>query len=147
MQIGLADSRGAVETYRGCSTHDGRREVVYNATLPGDPHVAFDATPRTPLRRISYDLNRYLCDVLARPFTCQSQDGATEPLTLPSAAHDFRNWSVRELYVGLETEDTDLRPGSPTHAPQGEVSAAIEIADLRVMRDPTRPFDFAACEP
>ena len=39
------------------------------------------------------------------------------------------------MFVGVETEDTDRRTSASDAAKQGDISVALQIADLKVIRD------------
>jgi hypothetical protein len=144
LQIVHADSRGTAADYRGCYPHGGGIEIVSSRILPGDPQLPFAASTGAPLSA-RYNLNRYLCDVLARGFQCKRGDGSSFPLEFPVAARDFRNWRLTAMFVGLETHDTDLRRSAWIKSKQGDVTVALQVSGLGVTRDGTRPFDGRSC--
>jgi hypothetical protein len=146
LQIVHADSRGAAPDYRGCYPHGRDLEIVSSRILPGDPQLPFAAGTGAPFAA-RYNLNRYLCDVLARAFQCRRGDGGTSALEWPASARDFRNWRVTGMFIGLETHDTDRRSNSWNKTKQGEVAAAVQVSGLSVSRDTTRPFDGRSCAP
>ncbi len=119
-----------------------RPNILYSAALhAGEATLPFQADPG-PLHPFHYLLNRYVAQVVARPYKWNGR-----LVAWPAAAHDFKNWRLTGMYLGLETEAVDLRPKSITPDPQGSVEAALQVADLQVVRDPARPFDPAALGP
>jgi hypothetical protein len=51
-----------------------------------------------------------------------------------AAKRNSANWHFSGLYIGSETENTDLRAGAFTAAAQGHVEMALQISDLSVTR-------------
>ncbi|EQD37857.1 hypothetical protein B2A_11744 [mine drainage metagenome] len=49
---------------------------------------------------------------------------------------NLKNWTLNSMYVGLETENRDYRPGVRDHQPQGSVEAALQLSDLSVIAEP-----------
>jgi len=144
MQLNHAESRGRYDEYRACYPHDRVEEIVTNYSGNLDYRLPFRPT-RGPPVHATYNLNQHLCRVIATPFICRYADGRTEPLKFSAAAHDFKNWRVASMYVGLETEDHDARATAPTHAQQGDVSVAVQLSDLHVLRHLDHDFTYAQC--
>jgi hypothetical protein len=111
------------------------------ALMPGESTLPFAADPG-PLHSFHYLLNRYVAQVVAHPYRWKGR-----LVDWPAAAHDFRNWILGGMYIGLETEATDLRPSSTDPSPQGSVKVGLQLSNLRVMRDSDRVFDPAASSP
>lgn len=132
LQIRHADSRGRQPDYRSCKLRrDGSAVVIYSGVLPDDGDLPF-APGSVPIR-FHYRLNRYLCHALQAPFPCSDDAPNWMP---PQAARDLANWRMREMYIGLETQDTSLVARSQDRGGKaGTVEAAVQISGLSVYRD------------
>ena len=144
MQIEIATSFGHRTTYHGCSGTGPRWQIIYGKSIDGDPWLPLVAS-NGPLQSVTFDVNRYLCDLVAQNYYCQGSTGAPQSYRLPEAAHDFRNWRLTSIYIGLETSNHFMPRRSSDSAPQGEAAVGVQLADLRVMRDPNRPIDGGSC--
>jgi hypothetical protein len=144
LQIQFADSRNNPIDYHSCHYDDRSVNILFSRNLPSDPWLPF--SPDTGLLRpLNYVLNRYVCAFLSRPLHCIGPQGQQPDLAIVPAAADFKNWRLTSMYIGLETQDHDIRPTSANRSKQGSVEAGVQIADLRVTRYPERSFDRASC--
>ena len=144
LQIPIARSGGVAThgIYIPLPTKGARPNLLYSAALgPDEPTLPFAPDPG-PLHSFHYLLNRYLAQAVTRTYRWQGQTVAW-----PAAALDFRNWRLTGMYVGLETQASDLRPQSVNHDKQGSVKIGVQIANLRVMRDDATVFDSAVPTP
>lgn len=126
--------------YRGCYRHDSNMEIVYGNVLPSDPRLDFKATSRAPTA-MNFNINQYLCAMIRKGFNC-NDNGKQYKFDFPESAKDFRNWKITSMYVGLETQDTDLRRESKNNQPQGFVEAAVQISNLQVIKSESKSFDY-----
>jgi len=145
MQIDFANSRERRTNYRGCSANRPHEEIVYSRSLDGDRWLPMRATPGS-LEELHYVLNRYLCDMIAKPFMCRPAEGSRYELKMPASARDFRNWELKSIYVGLETNNRDARPGAHSTDPQGSADLGVQISNLRVERDTRTIVDGHRCD-
>lgn len=144
LQIPVSNSRST--SYKGnyifLPTKGQRPNLLYSAALlSGETTLPF-APDSGPLHSCRYLLNRYIAQVIARPYKWNGQ-----MVDWPPEAHDFHNWWLAGMYIGLETQATDLRPKSTNHDKQGSVKVALQIANLSVTRDNNRVFDPATLSP
>jgi hypothetical protein len=139
LQIPMSNSRDKeLSAFRMCVPDNSNGyNLLYSGAVDSSQTLAFK-TDREALHPLHYILNRYVADMVATPFTCRGR-------LLPwlAEARDLKNWHLGEIYIGLEIEAADVRPAAANHAPQGEVEVAMRIANLRVMRNPDRPFNAA----
>jgi hypothetical protein len=144
LQISHAASRQNIE-YRACSTSGARLTITYGNTLRGDATLPYSSN-KGPMKHLIYSVNKYLCDLIERPLKCTG--GSNEqaaPVTLVGEVKDFRQWKLRSIYVGLETEAKDLRPQSTNRERQGDVAVAMQLSALHVREYADRPFAPADC--
>ena len=105
----------------------------------GGPHLLFAPSlhrgetvlpfrPAGPgMATLRYELQDYVRELVSEPYPCGER-----MLTWPRAARDLGNWTLGGLYVGLETENADLRAGAAGPGAQGTVEAALQVADIRL---------------
>jgi hypothetical protein len=148
LQLPLADSRdgkfggarfggpGGI-TYQHCVSGKNGTVIIENIAPPGGCPLPFRAQPGS-LRHLHYDLNRFLRQVLAHPLTFRRPDGSLHRLMYTPPAKHLRNWTLNSIYVGLETENRDFRPGITDHRAQGTVSVALQVASLSVFSMPNK---------
>ena len=144
LQIPISSSRSISfpGTYIFLPTKGERPNLLYGAALlSGEPTLPFAPDTGT-LHPFRYLLNRYVAQLISKPYRWKG-----EMVEWPAAAHDFHNWSLKGMYIGLETQATDLRPTSTNHDRQGSVVAALQISNLEVMRHNDRVFDSALPKP
>jgi hypothetical protein len=145
LQIQHTSSRNESIDYHSCRYDDRSVTVLFSRNLASDLQLPFvRSTGR--LQRLSFILNRYVCAFLTRPLPCSGPRGNQLNLTLVPAAFDFKNWRLTSMYIGLETEDHDIRSTSASSRVQGSVEAGLQVADLRVIRYPDQRFDRTSCE-
>ena len=145
LQLPLADSRddtlggkpldgtGGV-TYQHCDSGKNGTVIIENITPRGGCPLLFRAQ-RGPLRHLHYRLDKFLSAVLAHPPMFRNSLGNTQRLAYSNQARNLKNWTLDSMYVGLETQNRDYRPGVTNHAPQGTVSVALQVANLSVMTE------------
>jgi hypothetical protein len=139
LQISHAASRHDIE-YRGCNASGAGLTITYGNVLPGDATLPYAAT-KGPMNHLNYSINRYLCDLAERPLTCTDVGSEQSSIvTLLSGVPDFRRWTLRSIYIGLETENKDVRPQSGNRERQGDVAVALQLSKLHVREYPDRPF-------
>lgn len=137
VQMDLANSRDRRINHRGCSLRpNGPPRIVIGRSFPDELRLDFSSPNRetTSFRR---NLNKYICDTIAHALSCQGKDGSSN-LQWDAEAQDLRNWSVQSFYIGVETQNSDARPGSLNNEPQGHAAAGIEISNLRLTSEPTQ---------
>jgi hypothetical protein len=136
LQIPIANSRENThkDYYVVLPTDGAGLSLLYSAGMDsGEPTFRF-APDGGQLHSFHYSLNRYVAQMVARPY---SWNGRT--VEWPAEAHDYRNWSLGGMYLGLETQSTDERPESTNHDQQGSVQMTLQIANLSVTQDGDRP--------
>ena len=143
LQIPLTDSRNGKfwsqrmssadgVTYQHCDSGKNGTVIIENIVPPGGCPLPFRAQ-RGPLQHLHYRLNTFLRAVLAHPLMFRNSHGDMQRLVYTNQAHHLRNWTLNSIYVGLETENRDFRPGVTDHHSQGTVSVALQVANLSVM--------------
>ncbi len=145
LQIPLADSRdgkfggapyggrGGI-TYQLCDSGKNGTVITENIAAPGGCPLPF-RPQRGPLRHFRYRLNSFLREALANPPMFRNSRGKMQRLVYTSHAKNMKSWELASMYVGLETENSDFRRGVTNHRPQGSVSVALQVANLRVMTE------------
>ena len=126
LQIDHGSSQASEGDYRGCYPDGNNQDIVFGYSAHGHYRMPFRPNPETPVHA-TYNLNDVLCQMLKAPIICRFADGTTKPLQFPAAARSFKNWRLTSMYVGLETENRDVRPGAATNSIQGEVQVALQI--------------------
>jgi len=128
MQLPIAVSRPTPPTWFSiCSLVDKKPKLLYVPARDQDhPLLAYKAD-NGDMHHLHYLLNTYVSMLVSSPYRC-----ADQWIEWPSSARDLRNWRLTSLYIGLETETSDHRPGSLNLKPQGEIETAVEIANARV---------------
>ena len=129
MQLRLSASRPmSREASTFCSMQDGRPNLLYNpAYLSDEIILPFRPDPGPP-SRCRYVLSDYVRRLVATGYVCGDRRIEWSP-----AARDVRNWRLSGLYVGLETNTVDTRPGASTASEQGFIEVALQIHELRVI--------------
>jgi hypothetical protein len=130
--------------YRSCRASGGAKTIIYGANLSEEASLSF-AAATGPLSHLHYSVNQYLCALIKRPVVCRSTDGAQTPVKLLDRLNSFADWTIRGIYVGLETQNRDLRAQSQSAGPQGNVSVGLQVSALHVLQHPGRPFTPADC--
>jgi len=87
----------------------------------------------------TYNLNRHLCQMISRPFSCREPNASKLPFAFPDSAYELKNWRLTSMYVGIETEDHDARAAAKSYDKQGDISVAFQLSDLLVLRDESGP--------
>ncbi len=149
LQIPHASSRNqpgqhVPREYRSCHASGGAKTIIYGADQSDESSLPF-AAATGPLAHLHYSVNQYLCALVKRPIICPSTEGGQTPLKLLDGLSSFHDWTIRGIYVGLETQNRDLRAPSPVATPQGSVSVGLQISALHVLQHPDRPFTPADC--
>jgi hypothetical protein len=132
LQIEIANSQNKRADHRGCRvTRSGMPRIVYGRSLPGASRFDFFKLypSREPMR---FNVNQYLCDLLSRQVSCLNNN-EKQNLVWDNEARDLRNWTVRNFYIGVETQNKDARnKQSGAAATQGHASVALELANLQL---------------
>jgi hypothetical protein len=144
LQLPIARSFPATNEYRSCTSDNGHRNIIFGALPKADSYLPF-AVDKGPPRHLRYNINSYICEFISRPVTCTDSTGRKTIWSLPATITGFRDWRILNMYVGLETEAQDFRPGSPTRDPKGKVEVALQLADLKVTPDHRLDFNRASC--
>ena len=136
MQIHFADSRRDMRnkrgiTYTDCIGGGHPSAVIVSFVPPGGYPFPFRAS-RGPLRHLHYRLNGFLRQALNCPLPYRQADGTIGRFTFSPRAKDQKNWTLRSMTVGLETQNRDFRPGVTNHRQQGSVSVALQVANLSI---------------
>ncbi len=143
MQIHMADSRSWLGRKGGITDKQG-------TWSPAGAVLDFDIAPpggypfrfrpyHGPLHYLRYNLCLFLREVLVtKPPLCIQADGLDHHLMFTGRVQNLKNWTLTSMYVGLETENRICRPGVSNHNPQGTVSVALQVANVRVMTEPSR---------
>ena len=127
MQIRHGQSRGG-DRYLFAPTDT---ELVYGYNFPDEPQLLQAAAPNAPLVARSINVNRYLCDAIRGAYP----RAAGGRLNLPPDALNPERWQFNSFYIGLETQSGRLEDGHY----RGAAAAQVQIADLRLERDESRP--------
>ena len=118
MQIHMADSRSGYGTNGGITDLQRSGDTyIVDIVPPGGNPFAFQ-TNNGPLQYLHYQLNPFFSEFLAAE-------------SFGSSASNPANWSLKSMYIGLETENS-ISGG----APQGSVSVGLQIAGLTVYTAP-----------
>ena len=98
---------------------------LYGAPAPPGEALPF-ITETGPLHHFRYSLSDTLKTMLSKPAPCGK----------PWTEHqlDPANWRFTGTYIGSETENTDMRPGAATTAPQGHAALDLDIANVSIVR-------------
>ncbi|HEY1080074.1 MAG TPA: hypothetical protein VGE46_08245, partial [Bdellovibrio sp.] len=95
IQIHHADTRGRLGSeYRGCYPHNGYQEIVYSNILPGDHYYSSASGTQDALSRKTFDVNRYLCEALARDFNCTDDSGVRSKKNFKEYGKNLSHWKV-----------------------------------------------------
>ncbi len=116
MQIPISDSRGDNFTRMVYVGHSDNVLVV-NRTLDDDPTLVFAASQAVP-RQLNYDLNYHLQKMIQ-----------VDPAPVAGEA-DLSLWSLTSIYVGMETQNTDV-VGNVF----GTIHSALQVSDISVVVD------------
>ncbi|NUN06243.1 MAG: hypothetical protein HUU57_10830 [Bdellovibrio sp.] len=144
IQIHHADTRGRLNSeYRGCYPHNGYQEIVYSNTLAGDHYYAAASGSQDSLSRKQFDVNRYLCEALARDFSCVDDNGTRSNRNFKEYGQNLANWKVGSYYTGLETQAAFGSATVPSTA-RGTTEMKVQLADIRLTRD--KSVIYASCE-
>ena len=108
--------------------------IIENIAPPGGCPLPFRAQ-RGSLRHLHYDLTVSLRQALSHAPIYRKPDGAMHRFVYTHQAKNLKDWTINSMYVGLETENRDFRHGARNHRPQGTVSVALQVANLRVMTE------------
>ncbi len=144
LQLPIARSIPSPSEYRSCTSDMERRTIIFGAEPLAASYLPFEVN-KGPLKHLRYNINSYICGLIARPTKCLDSAGHKTSWSVPASATNFKDWKIQKMYVGLETEVQDLRPQSPSKDPQGEVEVALQLANLRVASDPKHVFDRTSC--
>ena len=130
MQIALTNSLKPSPPPPICRMAGGALNVLFGGSLASTPPFPF--TPSAaPLQRVSYNLNNYLNGIFKRRLRCADASGKSLEILLTPA--DLNKFVVRAVYIGLETEHIDKRPGTTYFGrPQGRVAVGLQVSDVRL---------------
>lgn len=145
LQLPLADSRdgkfGGAQfggpggiTYQHCVSGKNGTVIIENIAPRGGCPLPFRAQSG-PLRHLHYDLAMFLRQVLAHAPIYRKPNGVMHQLVYSDQAKNLKNWTINSMYIGLETENRDFRPGVTDHRAQGTVSVALQVENLSVMME------------
>lgn len=135
-QMPLASSRRHRQRYASCTIRPNGNRVILIGKPPQDGVPLAFAPDAGPLRPIHEDLSAQLQAALQQQIPCtHAGTGEREMFGFTGAAADPANWTVGALYIGTEIENQDERPNATTHDPQGDVTLAIQLSNLRVGAD------------
>lgn len=130
LQIPLATSRGKTTEYRTCSSsRSGAMTLLFSGQLLGDPRLPF-RDDVGELRSLHYSLNDYLLSLVDKPLDCVQPGGKRTVISLNRVSA----WRIRGVYIGLETENRDLRPNSSTRGPQGRVAMSLDLSEVSLQK-------------
>ncbi len=143
LQVPLADSRGGQFgspacggpggiSYQNCVSGKNGTVIIENIAPPGGCPLPFQPQ-RGPLRHFHYRLNDFLHTVLTHPPRFRNVHGHWRRFMYTLQDKQLKNWTLDSMYVGLETENKDFRTGVTNHRPQGTVSVALQVANVRVL--------------
>jgi hypothetical protein len=144
MQIHMADSRPWMGTTgeitdEQCTWNPAGAVLIADLAPPGGYPFHF-RPDGGPLHHLHYLLNGFLSKILAAPPPlCRRTDGSVHHLKFTNRMKNLKNWTLNSMYVGLETENRDYRPGVRDHQPQGTVSVGLQVSDLSVVSEVARP--------
>lgn len=144
IQIHHADTRGRLGSeHRGCYPHNGYQEIVYSSTLAGDHFYSSVSGSNEPLSHKEFDVNRYLCEALARDFNCVDENGVSSRRNFKEYGKNLSLWKVGSYYTGLETQAAFGSPTVPS-AKRGDTEMKVQLANVRLIRD--KSVIFNSCE-
>lgn len=134
MQIALANSLERSRPLLTCRMAGGALRLLFGGSLA--PKLPFTFSPSSaPLQRVSYDLNSYLNAVFGQRLNCSEANGKSQEISL--AQVDRGQTVIRAVYLGLETEHIDKRPGADDFgAPQGHVAVGLQVSDVQLNEMP-----------
>lgn len=139
LQVEYARSQDRRVDYRACALRpNGPPRIVFGRSLPGEARFAFGQDGQR-VQSIKTDINRYLCDLIAQDLQCRGK-GQRQQFGWDAEARDLRNWTLKSVYIGVETQNQDERSGSTNASPQGQVTAGLELSGLRLTEDPSGNF-------
>ncbi len=144
IQIHHADTRGRLGSeYRGCYPHNGYQEIVYSTTLSGDHYYSSVSGANEPLSRKEFDVNRYLCEALARDFNCVDDNGVRSKRNFKEYGQNLSHWKVGSYYTGLETQ-AGFGSATVPSAPRGQTEMKVQLANVRLTRN--KSVTYKSCE-
>jgi hypothetical protein len=88
------------------------------------------------LHQIRYSVTDHLKYILHQTYGCETPNHTTTPFSFTGDWGDLANWRVKSNYIGLETESSNQRTDSKNRANQGEVEVGLDLAGVKVWREP-----------
>jgi hypothetical protein len=146
LQLPIARSIAPVNEYRLCTSDNGRRTIILTVLPETTPYLPF-RIDKGPLSHLRFNINSYICELISHPVTCMDSSGRKASWSLPGSVTTFQDWTILNMYVGLETEAQDLRPQSLTKGPQGNVEVALQLSNLSVTPNYRQDFNRSSCAP
>lgn len=127
LQLGITSSRKVHIASTTCSLNYGRIII-----LSGGPSNAIKPLPfaggQVQFQPVSYDLNQIIDTIFRVPLPCRSKAGEQQTISFQNIDH--KKMVLSGVYIGLETEDRDDRPGATDTAPQGSVEIGIQVSNV-----------------
>jgi hypothetical protein len=128
MQVALANSFPNAKFHVSCVMRkNGSLMLMTGGTLSGQAPLPFTPNPGR-LVPVAYDVNDYITRTFARTANCQEKGAGVQPVDL--AQVPASSILLKSVYVGLETQNTDKRPGAAMAAPQGQMEMGLQLSNL-----------------
>jgi hypothetical protein len=68
--------------------------------------------------------------VFSKPIACQVKGSGAQMITLASI--DPSQIGLKSVYIGLETQNADRRPGAAVQGPQGNVELGLQLSNVHI---------------
>ena len=125
LQLSLANSLERTTPQIACREINGSLRILFGGYLGAKLPLSF--TPGSSLEHVSYNLNQYENAIFGEPLHC-SINGKNTMVSMNSV--NPAKIIITSLYIGLETENIDKRPGAAAFGrPQGDVAMGLEVSN------------------
>lgn len=130
LQIPLTNSRNTARFQAGCKMNHDDFRILAGGTLNNQPLLDFSVSPEN-LKSFSFNLRDYVEAVLHSHIICRSKAGDKRVVDFGSVSLEQVN--LNRVYIGLETEDKDLRQGAKNYGlRQGNVAIGLQLSDVQL---------------
>jgi hypothetical protein len=128
MQVALANSFAHANFHVSCVLNkNGSLMLMTGGTLSGQAPLPFQPNPGQ-LVPVSYDVNDYITRTFGRTASCLQKGNGFHPVDLSQIP--VSSIVLKSVYVGLETQNTDKRPGAAMATPQGKMEMGLQLSNL-----------------
>lgn len=129
--IPLINSRNPRPEHVGCHFFGQDRVPQINSEKVSDGKSIFPFVANAEMKALTYRVNDYICDMIAKPVPCRSSDGPHMTMIWPASAFDLNNWSIGSVVISIGTQN-GVRQQNGGH-PQGDIKVGLEISDPRLL--------------